>query len=221
MFTGAVSVAPSPDGENLLLLTVLEHFICTGGDFDVELQVTLDLTTHYTWGSWHIIGAAGVLAGITGNGRIRGTPIVVGESILDVYDGKISYPPLLDVHIDAPTPLPAGVPIPFTASGPAVARGLISASGPVSTGPVTWSTSPLGGQYATLSMTKYFICASGTFDVYLVVTLDNTSGSTYGDWRVLRGTGSCADLKGNGTLSGTYDGSVLTVYDVYSGRLRN
>jgi hypothetical protein len=69
-------------------------------------------------------------------------------------------------------------------------------------------------------MEKYFTCAGGSFDVKLVVTLDNSTGRTEGHWHVLGGTGICATLKGNGTLIGTYIPSTNTVFDVYDGKLK-
>ena len=67
-------------------------------------------------------------------------------------------------------------------------------------------------------MVKYFVCIDGTFDVELRVWLLN-GGHTTGRWKVIGGTGSYAGLKGNGTLTGTYDAVGNTVLDVYTGKI--
>ena len=132
--------------------------------------------------------------------------------------------PRLEVHIEVLTTLPPGPGVfdPFIASGPAVDAGLFCATGTVSTSPVVWSPPLGGGTFAILTMVKYFVCgdSSGTFDVELWVICDLQTGNTSGHWRVVAGTGSCANLKGNGKLLGFYDASTNTVLDIYAGRVK-
>ncbi|UCF09744.1 MAG: hypothetical protein JSW65_06705 [Candidatus Bipolaricaulota bacterium] len=128
----------------------------------------------------------------------------------------------LRVHIEVPTALPTGsTPDPFIASGPAVDRGLLCATGDVYTGPISWR--PIGGSsLALLSMVKTFECddGSGTFDVNLVVVLDLSTGVTRGSWRVIGGTGSYASLSGWGRLKGIPTNPGVVVLDLYDGMLR-
>ncbi len=219
--TSPVTVSPSQKGDGFAILSMVKYFACEDGTFDVELVVTVDWSASITYGNWHVLGGTGVYANLQGSGKLFGTGDASTNTIQDVYDGSLKDEPLLDIEITVPTPLPAGAPVPFSASGPAVGRGLLCGTGTVSTGPITTSPSPLGDRYAILSMVKYFACGGGTFDVSLVVTLDNWTGSTSGQWRVLRGTGSYVSLKGNGTITGTFDPSTYSVLDVYNGRLKN
>lgn len=80
-----------PPGGIFRILNVLKRFNCEGsGDtFDVQLVVFLDLTTNETTARWNITGGTGAYAGLHGNGSLVGTPIVPGNSILDVYDGNM------------------------------------------------------------------------------------------------------------------------------------
>jgi hypothetical protein len=204
-----------------LILSMEKYLTYGGGTLTVKLVCTLDLGPGGgTRGDWEVLGGTGNCAGITGGGELVGTRCPDGASIVDVWDGRLKVQPVLDVEISVPTPLPSTGSDPFYASGPAVVRGLLPATGSVSTGSITTSPSPLGDRYVTLSMMKYFACAGGTFDVKLVVTLDNWTGSTWGDWRILSGTGSYAGLKGNGTLAGTFIPSPYSVLDVYTGHLK-
>lgn len=213
------AVSPSPEGEGFLIFTVVETFLCNDGTFDVELVVTFDVANPHTWGTWKVLGGTGTYANLTGNGKIHSEAGPSPEQYFDEYDGSLKDAPLLDVEIVVPTPLPAGPDIAFSARGPAVGRGLLCGTGTVSTGPIATSPSPLGDRYSVLSMVKYFHCGVGTFDVRLVVTLDNWTGSTTGEWRILSGTGDYAHLKGNGTLVGAFDPWTYSVLDTYSGRL--
>lgn len=217
--TGPITATPSPDGDQFVILSMVKHWECAGGSIDADLVVTLDLVSGRTWGNWSVLGGAGAYAGVRGSGRLTGTPLAGGTGIRDVWDGKLAVQPVLGVFISVPTPLPAGPPIAFSASGGAVAWGLMCAHGVVSTGPITWEPWPDSSQYFTLSMIKYFVCDGGTFDVRLIVTLDNWSGDTVGNWQIVGGTGSCAGLKGHGTILGTYD-HVSSVLDEYTGTMK-
>jgi hypothetical protein len=86
----SVDVTSPPSGK-FNILKVLKHFECDdeSGTFDVKLVVKLDLTTHETTAQWIVVGGTGSYAALHGSGKLVGTPIVPGESITDVYDGKI------------------------------------------------------------------------------------------------------------------------------------
>jgi len=93
--TGAVSessfVGRGRHGANVLILFVTKHFTCgdDSGSFDIKMVVLLDNTTSYTTASWHVAGGTGDYEKLVGSGSLVGTPIVLGVSIHDVYDGQI------------------------------------------------------------------------------------------------------------------------------------
>jgi len=70
-----------------------------------------------------------------------------------------------------------------------------------------------------MSLVKRFECgdASGTFDVKLIVRLDNTTGETTARWLVVAGTDSYANLHANGSLVGTPIILGTSIHDVYDG----
>ena len=72
-------------------LRVNKHFTCGDGSgtFDIYLSVKLDLITSYTTANWKIVGGTGAYAGLSGRGKLQGTPVVPGLSINDVYNGKL------------------------------------------------------------------------------------------------------------------------------------
>lgn len=80
-----------PAGGSIRIIRVVKHFVCddSSGAFDLMMVVNLDLDTHYTTARWSVIGGTGDYSGLRGNGSLLGTPIVPGESILDVYDGQV------------------------------------------------------------------------------------------------------------------------------------
>ncbi len=130
--------------------------------------------------------------------------------------------PMRGVHIEFLTPLWIPGPVPFVASGPAVDAGLLCATGFVSTGEVTVSPSPDGDTFLILSTVKYFVCDDGgTFDVAVVGTLDLITGTSSGHWKVLRGTGSYANIKGNGKSFGTPSPRDVNVLEFFDGRLKD
>jgi hypothetical protein len=137
--------------------------------------------------------------------------------------------PKQDVYIEAPTIIvPGGAdPAPFTASGAAVGGVLSCATGTVFTGTIT-SSGPYGpptGEFLILSMEKEFVLGdgSGTFVVQLTVKLYLSGPKahyTYGSWKVVRGTGNYASLKGNGKLEGIPINPGFSILDVYDGKLK-
>lgn len=84
------SITGPPEG-SIRIITVLKHFECgdLSGSFDAMMVVRLDLDTHYTTARWNVVGGSGDYADLHGAGSLLGTPIVPGESILDVYDGRV------------------------------------------------------------------------------------------------------------------------------------
>jgi hypothetical protein len=141
-----------------------------------------------------------------------GVVVLVAVLAISVLAG-----PMQDVQISVVTDLntPPSSTDPFLATGPAVNELILCATGLVSTGPYPWPPPPSG----SVTMVKYFVCADGTFDVELRVRLLD-GGNTVGKWKIIGGTGSYVGLKGNGTLTGTYDVTTNTVLDVYTGRIR-
>ena len=71
------------------IIQVVKHFTCGDGTFDISMLVRLDLATHYTTASWHVISGTGAYASLGGSGTLVGTPIIPGTSIHDVYDGTL------------------------------------------------------------------------------------------------------------------------------------
>lgn len=71
------------------ILRLIKQFQCDEGTFDVYLVVRLNIVDGTTTASWKIIGGTGDYAGLFGNGKLVGTPLVNGDSILDIYDGKV------------------------------------------------------------------------------------------------------------------------------------
>jgi len=130
----------------------------------------------------------------------------------------IAGPPLR-VHIIAPTII-ATSPNPFTASGSAVESGLICPSGDVYDSDLETFGRP-GGRFTILRVLKRFDCTdgSGTFDVRMLVRLNNSSNSTRAVWRVVDGTGNYADLKGNGRLLGFPIDPGISIEDNYYGKV--
>ncbi len=105
----------------------------------------------------------------------------------------------------------------FTASGGAVDMGIIPASGQVDD--IQSSLQVLGtqGPILKLQMVKHFICGTaGTFDLKLIIDLNQTTGYTTATWTVVAGTGTYSGLQGSGTLAGTPTGNGGIV-DVYTG----
>lgn len=84
-------VVTGPPAGAFRILRVLKRFACAddSGTFDVRLLVHLDLTTNATTAGWQIVGGTGAYAGLHGQGKLVGHPIVPGVSITDIYDGQV------------------------------------------------------------------------------------------------------------------------------------
>jgi len=76
-------------GGKIRIINVDKEFVCgdSSGTFVINLNVRLNLDTNRTTASWNVISGTGDYAGLHGNGSLVGTPIVPGNSILDVYNG--------------------------------------------------------------------------------------------------------------------------------------
>ncbi len=108
----------------------------------------------------------------------------------------------------------------FFASAAAVDAGVVCPTGTVDDLSIVVSGAP-GGSISILHVLKRFYCAdlSGTFDVRLVVRLDNVTHYTSASWRVVDGTSAYASLKGNGSLAGTPLDPGASIQDVYDGQV--
>ena len=84
------TVSGPPSGA-FSILTIEKLFQCgdNSGTFTLKLKVRLDHTTGETSGRWKVTGGTDAYASLDGQGVIEGTPIVVGTSIHDVYDGRV------------------------------------------------------------------------------------------------------------------------------------
>jgi hypothetical protein len=107
----------------------------------------------------------------------------------------------------------------FHASGPAVDKGLVCATGTQD----QLSLVAHGGQNPNiliLDVAKHFTCGdgSGSFDIKMVVQLDNTTLDTTARWRIVGGTGDYVKLRGEGSLIGTPIDSD-SIHDVYDGKV--
>ena len=107
---------------------------------------------------------------------------------------------------------------PFTATGLAVAVGLVCPSGDT----IDTASKASGfqsGQGLNFQVTKQFTCAdgSGTFDVLLSVRIDR-KGDNF-NWRIVGGTNAYADLHGSGQGYGIST-SPEGVTDYYFGTLK-
>ena len=107
----------------------------------------------------------------------------------------------------------------FFASGPAVSAGAVCPTGTVDDLSVV-ASSP-GGATTILHVHNRFYCAdaSGTFDVRMVVRLDNSTHETTARWVLYGGTGDYARLRGRGYLVGTPIVPGTSIHDVYDGRV--
>ena len=83
---------PSPDkwpsGSDAAQLRVGKVFHCAGGDFIVNLTVTLDLTNDTTAGTWVITSGTGDYQHLRGHGTVVGVPVPGG--IEDSYSGVVT-----------------------------------------------------------------------------------------------------------------------------------
>ena len=85
-----INASGPPEG-SFINLRVLKHFVCADGSgtFDVKLNAKVDFVAGGTTGNWVIVNGTGDYVGVHGSGKLTGIVIVLGESILDIYDGQM------------------------------------------------------------------------------------------------------------------------------------
>lgn len=132
----------------------------------------------------------------------------------------VSAAPPLSIHIEVDEWISIGGVEPFVASGLAVDDGLVCATGTVEDLSITSTDIPFI-PYTIVWAHKYFECddMSGTFDIKMVVKLDNATHFTTARWRVVGGTGNYADLRGTGSLVGTPIVPGESITDIYDGQM--
>jgi hypothetical protein len=107
----------------------------------------------------------------------------------------------------------------FTATG-----GPICTSGTTTESPVR-ITEGRRSAALTFHLDKSFVCddGSGSFTVQISARVQPCDANDYGAWAITRGTGSYTDLRGAGSLIGSYyptdSCDAEGVVDVFSGRL--
>jgi hypothetical protein len=93
-----ISAVPTNYGFDLV---VIKHFCsmgsCTGGTFDVQLNVKLNTTTHFTTATWTVISGTGAYQNLSGSGALAGipdggVPVPTWVGITDIYYGTLSIP---------------------------------------------------------------------------------------------------------------------------------
>lgn len=138
--------------------------------------------------------------------------VLVSLLVLATNVSLVFAAPPSPIHIEVLEEIGGGPPVPFTASGPVCAIGTVDE---LST---TWNNP--NGPYQILWVTKHFVCddSSGTFDISMVVKLNVNTGDTTANWKIIAGTGSYLNLKGNGKLVGTPKPG-NTILDVYDGKV--
>ena len=144
--------------------------------------------------------------------------LITATLLLTTASAAFAAPPL-SVHIEV-LEFIAQSGESFAASGAAVDAGMLCPSGEVYD-VSTVISGPAGGAYNILHVLKHFECsdASGTFNIRLIVRLDNATHETTASWQVVEGTGDYAGLHGNGSLVGTPVVAGESIYDVYDGQV--
>jgi hypothetical protein len=85
------SMVSGPPAGAFSILNVVKRFDCDdgSGSFDVRLAVRLDNATGETTARWVVVAGTDDYSNLQANGSLVGTPIVLGYSIHDVYDGMV------------------------------------------------------------------------------------------------------------------------------------
>jgi len=150
--------------------------------------------------------------------KIRVLAILITVLMLALNASLVFAAPPLSLHIVVEETIFGEDPETFLASGAAVDNNLVCETGSVDEIGEVSSNDP-GGPFQTLWITKRFDCGSnGTFDVEMVVKLDKNTGTTTANWKIVGGTLSYQNLKGNGKLVGT-PGDPGEIIDVYDGKV--
>lgn len=87
----SVTIVGAPGGK-FTNLRVLKQFTCGDNNdnvFWIKMAVRLNNTTGETTARWQTTGGTGPYTTLHANGSLVGTPIVLGVSIHDVYDGHV------------------------------------------------------------------------------------------------------------------------------------
>ncbi len=220
-----LSFAEQGSSPGFRILHIEKGFTCGDGSgtFSVSMEVKL-FDSGETTARWWITGGTGDYTNLRGRGSLVGTPITLGESILDVYDGSIQSPlpaaAPLELQIQAEETLVGNANDPFTASGAAVSAGVICATGTVYDLDFAINDNIPG--FWILQVDKEFTCGdgSGTFSVSMLVRLNLTTRETTARWWITGGTDDYADLRGRGTLVGTPIIPGESILDVYNGSVQ-
>ena len=151
--------------------------------------------------------------------KIRTFAIFISLFLLAFNASLVFAAPHLSLHIVVEETI-SGTPVSetFTASGTAVATGLICVSGDVIE---IGGTAPInsGGPFQTFWVTKQFKCGTDTFDVEMFVRLNTATGYTKAKWEIVGGTGAYTNLQGKGRLKGTPITLGVSILDVYDGKV--
>lgn len=145
--------------------------------------------------------------------------VLIALGLLIVTVSAASAAPPLNLHIEVNEFINTSGES-FLATGPAVDAGVVCPSGTVDDVSTVVSGAP-GGSLSILHVLKHFTCGdlSGTFDVRLVVRLDNVTHETTASWMIVGGTGAYASLHGNGSLAGTPIVPGTSIHDAYDGKV--
>ena len=152
------------------------------------------------------------------NKRIRNTSlsVLIALVLLALANSAAYAVPLKNLHMEVVDIVGASGET-FVASGDAVDNGVVCATGTVD----DLSVEPSGGSgtYTILHVVKRFYCddGSGTFDIKMLVRLNNTTLQTSARWKFVGGTGSYTSLHGQGYLQGTPVVPGTSILDVYDG----
>lgn len=146
--------------------------------------------------------------------------VVIALLLLTVSTSTVLAAPPLRVHIEVDDIIGDSGEL-FIATGPAVEAGVVCPYGKVyDVGTEVISTRP---RFTLLRIQKHFVCGdnnSNTFNILMVVRLNNTTLETTALWRLTGGTGPYATLRGTGSLDGTPIVPGVSIHDVYDGRVR-
>lgn len=144
--------------------------------------------------------------------KIRILSLLISVFLLAFNASSVFAAPPSPINIEVLEEIEGEPPVPFMASGPVCASGMVDELSATGNNPA--------GPFQTLWVTKQFVCGdgSGTFDVSMVVQLNQNTGYTTAHWKIIGGTGTYQNLKGNGKLVGTPK-SGNTILDVYDGKV--
>jgi hypothetical protein len=148
--------------------------------------------------------------------RLISVLIAVFLLVFSVSSAFAAAPLALHIEVDEVFSQPSET---FIATGTAVDAGLVCGTGTVTESSVV-GRGREDAKVLVLFVTKYFTCSGGgTFDMNMVVLLDNTTRETTASWHIVGGTGAYAQLRGSGSLVGTPIVAYVSIHDVYDGQV--